>query len=410
VTYRDLALKARTGAGWCAALLGFAIPVSTAFDGTLVVMLVFAWIIALPVSFREWGRTCLQVRPALVALLLFCALSIACLYSPASWKGAWSSLSKYLDLALIAVFAWAAATRTVRRRALYAYLAAVALSLLVSYGTVIGLWERLPGLYTKAEYPIGFRLSVTHNLLVSLGAFASLLIARELRRERPAAAAVMLALALACIFNVLFIVIGRTGYVVLAALLVYFSCTIARSRRTALVAVLVMTTLFASAYLGSQYFGDRMQDIASDLTQWKPGEKDETSVGQRIGYHRTTLEIIREHPLSGVGTGGFSQAFADKVRGTPARATTNPHNDYLMIAAQAGLPALALLIALYVVIWREAPRLASTLERDLVRGLLLTIAIGGLFNTLLMDHVEGLLFAWATGLLFACRDDRPREV
>lgn len=410
MTYRDLALTARAGAGWCAALLGFAIPVSTAFDGTLVVMLVFAWIIALPVSLREWGGTYLEVKPALVALLLFCALAIACFHGPATWTMARASLLKYLDLALVAVFAWAAATQTVRRRALYAYLTAVALSLLVSYGTAIGLWDRLPGLHTHPGYPIGFRLSVTHNILVSFGAFASLSIARELRHKRPGAAAVMLGLALACIFNVLFVVIGRTGYVVLGALLLYFSFTVARSRRRALVAALVMTTLFASAYLGSQYFGDRMQDIASDLTQWKPGENDETSVGQRIGYYGTTLEIIREHPLTGVGAGGFAQAFAAKVRGTPARATTNPHNDYLMIAAQAGLPALALLIALYVVIWREAPRLASTLERDLARGLVLTLAIGGLFNTLLMDHVEGLFFAWATGLLFAFRPDGPREV
>ena len=37
----------------------------------------------------------------------------------------------------------------------------------------------------------------------------------------------------------------------------------------------------------------------------------------------------------------------------------------------------------------------------LARGLLITIAVGCLLNSLLMDHVEGLFFAWATGLLFA---------
>lgn len=400
MTWRGLAPSARASAGWFAVLLGFAIPVSTALDGALVVLLLLAWIIALPASFRDWGRTCLQVKPALVALLLFCALFVACFHGAATWKTSWSALAKYLDLALIAVFAWAAATQAVRRGALYAFLAAVVLSLVVSFGTAVGLWDALPGLHTLPAYPVGFKLSVTHNLIVSLGAFVSLLIARELRYERPAHAAVMLGVALACMYNVLFIVIGRSGYVVLAALLVYFAFTVGRNRRGALLAVFLMTGLFASAYLGSQYFPTRIQDIASDLTQWKPGENDDTSVGQRIGYYGTTLEIIREHPLTGAGTGGFAQAYSEKVRGTPARATTNPHNDYLMIAAQAGLPALALLIALYVVLWREARRLGSALERDLVRGLVLTMAIGGLFNTLLMDHAEGLLFAWAAGLLF----------
>jgi hypothetical protein len=31
----------------------------------------------------------------------------------------------------------------------------------------------------------------------------------------------------------------------------------------------------------------------------------------------------------------------------------------------------------------------------------LVFVIGCLFNSLLLDHTEGLLFAWATGLLFA---------
>ena len=66
-------------------------------------------------------------------------------------------------------------------------------------------------------------------------------------------------------------------------------------------------------------------------------------------------------------------------------------------------PALLLLLALYVLLWREAPRLATRLERDALRGLVLTIAIAGLFNSALMDHVEGLLFAWGAGVALASR-------
>lgn len=34
------------------------------------------------------------------------------------------------------------------------------------------------------------------------------------------------------------------------------------------------------------------------------------------------------------------------------------------------------------------------------RGLVLAIAVGCLVNALLLDHTEGLLYAWLTGLLF----------
>jgi len=37
----------------------------------------------------------------------------------------------------------------------------------------------------------------------------------------------------------------------------------------------------------------------------------------------------------------------------------------------------------------------------LARALILTIMVGSLFNSLLIDHVESLLFAWLSGLLFA---------
>jgi len=406
VTYSRLALKAQAGAGWGVALLGFAIPVSTALDSILTVFVLAAWLIAVPALFRDRRLSQSYARPAplvLVALALFIALAIACLWSPVSWRGAWSSLSKYLDLLLIPVFAWAAAALAVRKRALTFFIAAIVLNLALSYGSAFQLWESLPGVYSKPHSPIGFRLSVTHNLLVSLAAFLFLLLARELRTTRPRAALLALALALACILNVLLVVIGRTGYVVVAALVLYFSTTVAGGRRSVLVAAMLMTTLFASAYFVSYHFATRAQDVASDLAQWKPGAGDETSVGQRLGYYRTTLEVIRDHPLTGVGTGGFAQAYAQKVRGTPARATENAHNDYLMIAAQAGILALGLLVALYAVAWREARRLATRFERDLLRGLVLTLAIAGVFNSALMDHVEGLFFAWGAGLLCAGR-------
>jgi len=398
VTYREVALTARACAGWCVVLLGFSIPLSTALDGVLVGLTVSAWLIALPLDPRGSLAVWVRTRPALVALLLFCMLLAACAWSPVPWKAAWSAASKYIDLLLIPVFIWAAASIQVRRRALYCFLAGVTLNLFVSYGSAFGLWESIPGRHTLPSYPVGFRLSVTHNLLVSLGAYMFLLLAREARS--PGLRAACVAMAAICAHNVLFIVIGRTGYVVLAVLLTYFIFNAIPGRRRVLLAFLAMTALFASAYFGSDPFSNRMQDIASDLTQWRPGAGDETSVGQRIGYYRNTLEIIGEHPL-GVGTGGFPQAYAEKVRGTSAPPTVNPHNDYLMLTAQAGVQALLLLIALYVVLWREAPRLATRLERDALRGLVATMAIAGFFNSALMDHVEGLLFAWGLALLYA---------
>ncbi len=401
MTGRELALKARACAGWFVPLTGFALCISTALDGVLVVLTLAAWLIALPLAWRESLRRWWDMRPAFIALLLLALLLVACAYSAVPWKAAWSAFSKYLDLLLIPVFLWAALSPVVRKRALCLFLVGVALNVLVSYGSALGMWQSIPGLHTQPSYPVGFRLSVTYGLLVAMGAYLLLLLARDARK--PAVRAAYVALAALFAHNVLFVVIGRTGYVVLGALLAYFIFYAVPDRRRVLLALLATTALFASAYIGSDSFPARVQDIASDLRDWRPGVGDDTSVGQRVGYYRSTLEIIREHPLAGVGTGGFAQAYADKVRGTSAPATTNPHNDYLMLAAQAGALAPLLLIALYVVLWIEAPQLATPFERDALRGLVLAIAIAGVFNSALMDHVEGLLFAWAVGVLYASR-------
>jgi len=45
--------------------------------------------------------------------------------------------------------------------------------------------------------------------------------------------------------------------------------------------------------------------------------------------------------------------------------------------------------------------LPSALERSLAHGLLLAIMSGCLFNSLLLDHTEGLLYGWLSGLLYA---------
>jgi O-antigen ligase len=82
-------------------------------------------------------------------------------------------------------------------------------------------------------------------------------------------------------------------------------------------------------------------------------------------------------------------------------ATENPHNEYLLIAIQIGLIGLASLLYLFYRQWQVAGRLAQPLYRDLARGMVLMFVVGCLFNSLLVDHTEGLLFAWMSALLFA---------
>ena len=81
-----------------------------------------------------------------------------------------------------------------------------------------------------------------------------------------------------------------------------------------------------------------------------------------------------------------------RVRGTEV--------DLAFTAAQLGAVGLLALVAMFAVMWWQAGRLEPP-ARVAARALVLTIALGCLLNSFLIDHTEGMLFAWMAGVLLA---------
>jgi O-antigen ligase len=102
----------------------------------------------------------------------------------------------------------------------------------------------------------------------------------------------------------------------------------------------------------------------------------------------------------GTGTGSFRSEYARLVSGSDDISTSDPHNEYLHLAAQVGLPGTALFVLLLAVQWLASARL-SGLQRCAGRGVVLTIALGSLFNSLILSITGGLIFSYFAGLAFA---------
>ena len=153
-------------------------------------------------------------------------------------------------------------------------------------------------------------------------------------------------------------------------------------------------------YQVSSSFHARVEQTANEAAQWHPGVATETSVGQRLEFYRNTLEIVKSAPLLGVGTGGFFKAYEDQVQGTDMQPTRNPHNMYLLVLVQFGILGLALLGILLYAQWRCAHRLYLRMDVVLAYAVVVTIALGGLFNSMLIDHTESMFYVWMSGLLY----------
>jgi O-antigen ligase len=231
-------------------------------------------------------------------------------------------------------------------------------------------------------------------------AFAAFLFAELSLAARTARGRLLLRLAAAlAIINVLFMVPGRTGYLVLAVLSLYFGYRLRGPRGLALAGVVTVAVVFVLALVPG-VFHERVLALKHEYRAWQPEQASRTSTGLRLEFYRNTLAIIRDRPLLGVGTGGFPKAYADRVQGSGADETRNPHNEYLHIVVQTGIAGLAALLWLFLLQWTTAPRLTGPLELHLARALVLTIAVGCLFNSFLLDHTEGLMYAWLTAMLY----------
>jgi O-antigen ligase len=168
----------------------------------------------------------------------------------------------------------------------------------------------------------------------------------------------------------------------------------------ALYAAAALTLLTGVLLFSHTKFHDRVTAVAAEVEQWRPDQPAQTSAGLRLEFYHNTLAVIAKHPIVGTGTGGFPKAYAEQVRGTGKTETRNPHNEFLNIMAQIGIAGLAALVWLFLLQWRLAAKLGDPMERALARALILTMVIGCLFNSLLLDHTEGLFYAWLTGLLY----------
>jgi O-antigen ligase len=395
--YDRLQAEARRVGGWTTTALGFTIPIWVVADSILVVLLVLCWTAC--GEWREKFRRITRNPVALSTLLLFGWLLAGSLWGLGSLNDRMLAVKKYADLLLIPLLISMAIDTQERNRALLTL--AVSLALTLALSLVLSAGFLLPNsgvLGCDPSNPCVFKKHTTHNVLMAFGAllFAVLAWKSQDGWKRWGWALVSILAA----SNVL-MGHGRTGYVVLAGLVVLaFHMTF--GWRGILAAIVTLSVSFSLAYQVSSSFHERVNLTVSSVTQWNPKVAvADDAVGWRLEYFYHTAEIIQEHPLMGVGTGGFVQAYRAHAEQAGFDVPPHPHNQYLFIMAQVGIVGLGLLIWLFVQQWRSTSLIQERPHRLLTKGLMVTITLGCFFNPFLVDHTEKLFFCWLSGLMYS---------
>jgi O-antigen ligase len=394
-------------AKWAAVVLGFSIPISVAVDNILLALVLGYWVLG--GNYRE-KIAAIRDNPVAVSALALLGLYLAgTVYTIGSETDVLNTLGKAARLLLIAALLPLMQQREWRERAVGAFLASMLLSLVLSYLFWLGVMPVSTWLKGTMVDPVAFKAHITHNVFMAFTAFLFALLALDAASRR--ARLMCFALSAAALVNVLVMVPGRTGHVVVLGLLAYFLYRWLRAKGLAIAGVAVGTLAVVVAFSPDAMLHKRITLVEDEYQQWRAGvpPDERSSVGQRLAFLRNTVDVIRDNPVLGVGTGGFTAAYAAIASRNGDPLTKNPHNEFLMIFAELGVAGLVLLVYLFATQWWLAAQLPEDFAQGAARGLVLTIGIASVLSSTLVDHSEGMFFVYMSGVLFAGYGVRQRE-
>jgi hypothetical protein len=373
---------ATLGFKWLSPLSSF--QETAGWTDLLVALAALAWL-----AERARARSFPKPRLFHLALALWIGAALLSLaFADAKGTGARNVLLLF-ELAVLAILTSEFASE---RRGLHAIVVAIAgVSLVTAALAALGLALFYAGASTSLIGAYGEQFIQSDNyarvtagfssppLLASFCIFASAVMARE---DSPLSARVTTAtqVALAAVVLLTFSRGAIAFFMAMGIRAAYRRLDPAAALRVAVVLVAAAVAVLAGLTVGRVHLDPTKP---STLTYEVPDP------GNRREAFDTGLDTLADHPLTGKGPG----TYVSLNRGAPFRAHCTPLN----VAATMGLPALAALVFLVVVLWRERRRPTSIATWSGLIGL----AIDGL-----AQDIEHFRHVWVmVGLADAERKD-----
>ncbi|MCZ8016506.1 MAG: O-antigen ligase family protein [Limnobacter sp.] len=338
------------------------------------------------------------------SITFFALLCLSQLYSVSSWAQAADYVTKYARLAYIPFLAAALLMPKDAYRVLYAFLAGVLLTLVLSYLNAyvpdfclnVGLEGCGP-----PDNPFVFKSHITHGFFMAVGAGLLAFFAHQLfmNKGRVGLVVLLFALALAAAINVLLMIDGRTGWLVF---LIFPAVLLARRigwKGLVLAAVLGSVVLVAMGLFLPEVRVLVDQAHQEYQTWLASGGVSAGRSGMRLTYYARAIEAIALQPWFGYGLGGVENALNLKGVAGGIFALNNPHNQYLLFSLQVGLVGVLVYLVYYASVMRHT--LIHSPMPAVVWSFFVAFAVGNLFNSFHFDMSEGVLFALGVAVFWS---------
>ncbi len=367
-----------------AALSGAAIPVSTAGQNIGAALLLLVFLFCTP----SWLKAkVFFLQPfAVIGVILGFYLALGTLWTSTETGTAWRFFWKMRAYYIIPILLFVFSKDFLRNYVLVAFGLFGLITVLLSCASAAfdyPIYKGLPG-----DWFI-FKTHTYHNFYAALMA-AGLLSIVLTQRLTAAQNYILLALIAITGFDILFLVTGRTGQIAFLCMLSLILLMWNWRRGLAiLTGIFLMLAVIIPQF--SPSFEDGVSNANSDLRAYAIGNAN-TPIGMRLAWHKNSTKLILENPVFGHGTGSFKTEYERlPVTGLHAPLSDNPHNDYLLLSVELGIPGGILLIGLLVAAAWQGRHLLLPWKLTLY-SLLFGMGISTLANSFFTDNTTGLAF------------------
>jgi O-antigen ligase len=375
-----------------AGLVAFSLPWST----TLAAIFAAAFLVSM-VPFLDVGALLRSLKRPICALpiALFALAVVGTLWSSAPWGERLYAIGPAAKLLMLPLLLYHFERSARGVQVLTAFLVSCALLMAMSW---IVAFDPALALKSEAEYGVPVKNYIDQSQEFALCAVVlSYPVIILLRTGRIWPAALLIAVSISFVVNMLFVSVSRTALVTMPIMVAMFALLHLQWRSIVVIAC-AMAVLGGLAWATSSQLRGTTATFLRDYRIYKERNLP-TSIGLRLVFWEKSLRFISEAPMLGHGTGSiralFEEAAVDQF-GPAAEVVANPHNQTLNVGIQWGAVGIAVLYAMWLVhlLLFRGEGLAPWV------GLLVVVqnVFTSLFNSHLFDFNEGWMYVLGVGI------------
>lgn len=382
-------------------LLAFFFMTSIAIGNFLLFLILLLWL--LEGNFQE--KMCrLRGNPFVYAALAFVGLHFVGLLWTSDWEFAAFVIKKEIKYLMIPVL-----MTVIRREHMHLYIIAFIASMIMMVGISYAVYTGVIPPYSilgveDPNNPTPFVHHIVYNPVLAFVLY--LLLYAAFMMQNLAKGWRALALLLFVIMGInMFVTAGRMGQLVFLVLIALFVFQYYRGKllQPLLLALALVLIIAPSAYKLSPMVQQRVQLAVYEISNFE--QEANSSAGLRVIMLLNSLEIIRDNPIIGVGTGDYrmeyrivnQQNYPEATRG---EVLTHPHNVYVQEMVQFGLLGLAVLGYIFYSMWIMYRR-SSSPYRPIMLAFPVFYGVIFLSDGYIMDHYLTFLFLLFGAMLYA---------